>query len=231
MPEAATAVRIRASYGPGELAAFLDVPRRQLEHALAAEIVPAPDRPGRQRRWTHACATRLRRHAPEIRACLPPAPELEHLGAVRSAELLTTRLGQDVPSHALPELALLGHVPRAGSYKGHPLYDRRAVDTVEPELVTAAAATGQLLMTDAAARYLVLRPSDLDHLVRAGLLVAATKVRSSYQRRRAAPAVALYRLGDLDDLARDDSIDWTAVRDTPRGRPSPLAALPTAAGR
>ncbi|GAA1982959.1 hypothetical protein [Amycolatopsis minnesotensis] len=224
-----TAVRGRTSYGPGELARFLEVERRQFDYALAVGIVPGPDRHSRrQRRWTHRCAVRLRRTAPEIRACLPPAPELEHLGAVRSAELLADRLGHDVDPCVLPELALLGHVPRAGYYRGRPLYDRRAVDVVDGDLVTAAALTGRLVMGEEAARYLGIRAADLDHLVRAGRLVPATKVRSRYQRRRSAPAVALYRIGDLDELTTDDRIDWPAVRDTPRGRPSVLASLPTA---
>jgi hypothetical protein len=234
MPEqqTVTGVRPRSSYGIGELARFLDVDRRRLDHALTAEIVPAPDRYSpHQRRWTHACAVRLLRAVPEIRACLPPAPGLEHLGAVRSAELLAARLGHDVPAHVLPELALLGHVPRAGTYKGHALYDRRAVDQVDPDLVTVAAATGRLVMADEAAQYLVIRASDLDHLLRAGRLIPAIKVRSSYQPRREAPAVPLFRIGDLDTLARDDTIDWSAVRDTPRGQRSPLAALPTGGRR
>ncbi len=222
-------VKPKRSYGIGELAQLLDVPRRQLEHALAAEIVPAPDRYSRhQRRWTHACANRLHRNVPEIRACLPPAPELEHLGAWRSAELIADRLDQDVPAHVLPELALLGHVPRAGTYKGHPLYDRRAVDTVDGDLVAAAAITGQLLMTDEAANYLRTRAVEIEHLVRAGLLTVASKVRSQHQLRRQAPAVRLFRRADLEALNRHPDIDWTTVRNTPSGRRSPLAALPSA---
>jgi len=36
------------------------------------------------------------------------------------------------------------------------------------------------------------------------------------------------RTGDLDDLAARAGIAWQAVRATPPGRPSPLAALPSA---
>jgi hypothetical protein len=43
--------------------------------------------------------------------------------------------------------------------------------------------------------------------------------------------VPLYRTGDLDDLAALTDIDWTAVRATPAGHRSPLAALPTAPPR
>lgn len=226
MPEQSTVVKPKRSYGIGELAQLLDVPRRQLEHALAAEIVPAPDRYSRhQRRWTKACANRLRRNVPEIRACLPPAPDLEHLGAVRSAELIAARLGQDVFAYVLPELALLGHVPRAGTYKGYPLYDRRAVDTVDAHLVAAAAITGQLLMTDEAASYLRTRTVEIDHLVRAGFLTVASRAHSRHQRHRKFPTVRLFRRADLDDVNHNPDIDWAAVRKTPSGHRSPLAAL------
>ncbi|MGW7603159.1 hypothetical protein [Streptomyces antimycoticus] len=51
-----------------------------------------------------------------------------------------------------------------------------------------------------------------------------------WQRRRDVPAVPLFRRGDLDVLLHHPAIDWTAVRATPRGRPSPLARLTTCTG-
>jgi hypothetical protein len=39
------------------------------------------------------------------------------------------------------------------------------------------------------------------------------------------PAVALFRVGDLDVLLAYPAIDWDTVRSTPRSRPSPLARL------
>ncbi|MER6540483.1 hypothetical protein ABT215_43415 [Streptomyces sp900105755] len=37
----------------------------------------------------------------------------------------------------------------------------------------------------------------------------------------------LYRQADLNRATRSRRIDWAAVRATPKGRRSPLAALPT----
>lgn len=56
----------------------------------------------------------------------------------------------------------------------------------------------------------------------------ATYVHGRYQPRRTAPAVALYRLGDLDVLLAHPAIDWEEVPATPKGRPSALARLTTA---
>ena len=49
--------------------------------------------------------------------------------------------------------------------------------------------------------------------------------------RRNRPTVPLYRTGDLDDLTASADIDWDAVRCTPAGRRSPLAALSSPPGR
>ncbi|MFI2041026.1 hypothetical protein ACH470_41520 [Streptomyces bottropensis] len=86
-------------------------------------------------------------------------------------------------------------------------------------------------MRDAAARILGLRASDFDHLIRAGLLAHADTARSGWNRH---DVVLLYRQADLDRIARSRRIDGDAVRATPKGHRSPLAALPTqqqAAGR
>lgn len=81
---------------------------------------------------------------------------------------------------------------------------------------------GRLLTTDEVAEYLRVRRSDVDQLARRGWLVEVTRVHSGWQRRREAPLVPLYRVGDLDALLADPTIDWEAVRSIPRGRPSPL---------
>ncbi|MGJ5899387.1 hypothetical protein ACSCBZ_46730 [Streptomyces niveiscabiei] len=68
-----------------------------------------------------------------------------------------------------------------------------------------------------------MRPVDLDHLVRAGLLTHAdTAVSPTYK-----VVIKLYRQADLEHVQRLRRIDWHAVRATPPGRPSPLAQLPT----
>lgn len=53
---------------------------------------------------------------------------------------------------------------------------------------------------------------------------------SGWQRRRESPAVALFRVADLDVLRTYPAIDWNEVRATPTGKPSPLANLTTRSG-
>ena len=60
-----------------------------------------------------------------------------------------------------------------------------------------------------------------------GLLQPAGWGHGPYDRRDTC-SVPLYRTGNLDDLAASTDIDWQAVRSTPAGRRSPLAALPAA---
>ncbi|MER7623842.1 hypothetical protein [Streptomyces sp. NPDC126503] len=72
------------------------------------------------------------------------------------------------------------------------------------------------------------RNVDFTHLTRAGLLRPAVHVHSRFQPRSHAPAVPLYRYGDLQQLLTHPGIDWEEIRTTPKGRPSPLAYIPTA---
>ncbi|WP_251021244.1 hypothetical protein [Streptomyces sp. ISL-98] len=114
---------------------------------------------------------------------------------------------------------------------GHPLYCGLTLENFTDRRKAERASTaGQLHMRDAAARVLRIRASDFDHLVRAGLLTHAATARSGWNKH---DVVLLYRQADLDRLARSRRIDWDAVRVTPEGHRSPLAALPTqqAAGR
>lgn len=66
------------------------------------------------------------------------------------------------------------------------------------------------------AAYLLIRRSDFDHLVRAGLLEPAGWGRDPYDRRDTF-SVPLYRTGALDGLARRNDINWDAVRTPARG--------------
>jgi hypothetical protein len=88
--------------------------------------------------------------------------------------------------------------------------------------VECASAAGRLRIRDAAAEVLRVRQSDIDHLVQAGLLTHSEIVEGQHHTQ-----VRLYRQADLDRLARSLRIDWDAVRATPKGHRSPLAALPT----
>ena len=133
---------------------------------------------------------------------------------------------RSVHPDTLIELADLGVVPAAGHYKGHELYDGQALEAfTDRDLLITAVVKGRLRMADECAMYLRCRRSDLGHLISAGWLKPITHVRSSWQRRREAPAVPLYRTGDLDVLLVHLAIDWDEIRATPHGRPSPLTNL------
>ncbi|MER7623803.1 hypothetical protein [Streptomyces sp. NPDC126503] len=87
---------------------------------------------------------------------------------------------------------------------------------------------GRLLDRTSAARHLGVRDVDFTHLTRTGLLHPATYVHSRFQPRSHAPAVPLHCHGDLQQLLAHPGIDREEVRTTAKGRPSPLARIPTA---
>jgi hypothetical protein len=161
----------------------------------------------------------------QIRAAAGSVPDL---GAVRAAEVLSVRLGAVVTGNGVEELARRGLIPIAGHYKSHPLYDGQALEAFA-DVAAAIEATwaGHLRTADESAAYLRIRRSDLDHLVRAGLLASASWGHGPFDR-RGTFSVPLYRTGDLDDLAARPDINWAAVRVVRAGRRSLLAVLPTA---
>ena len=226
-------------YGPIQLAGHLGLAAWQLDRARAAELIPGPDRA--DRRWSGAVVDHLAARVDGIRAAVGTIPDL---GASRAAALLAERFGVDVDPDVLPELARMGLVPVAGEYHDHALYDGRALEAfTDRAALDQARVQGRLHTRAAAAAHLQIRPADVDHLVRAGLLTPVAWVHSSRQSRRARPAVALFRYGDLEALLRPDEpagppappgagtagagVDWDVVRATPAGRRSPLADLPT----
>ncbi|SFD74522.1 hypothetical protein [Streptomyces aidingensis] len=156
------------------------------------------------------------------------AEDVPNLGAHRAAELLTDRFGINVDPDILIELARTGLIPTAGTYKGHQLYNGQALAAfTDRDALERACDVGRLLTRDQAAAHLRIRTCDIAHLVRSGRLTPATYVCSSQQPRSWGPQVPLYRAGDLEELLAAPGIDWEAVRATPAGRRSPLAALPT----
>jgi hypothetical protein len=215
----------RRDYGPVQLAAYLGLHEFQLRRAIDDGLVPGPDRARGRGRWSACLADAALARAAEIRAAAGSVPDY---GAVRAAEELSRRLGMEVTADAVEELASRDLIPVTGYYKDNALYDGRAVERFTDTAAAASAARdGRLLTADESAAYLRIRRSDLDHLVRAGRLRHTRRGYSAWDR-RGAPTVSLYRTGDLDTLAAAPGIDWQAVRGTPRGRRSPLAALPTA---
>jgi hypothetical protein len=146
------------------------------------------------------------------------------VGSTRAEEHLAERFPTvTVHPGTAAELARRGHLPVVGDYHG-PLYCGLTLERgMDRRKVASASTAGQLHMRDAAASILGIRPADFEHLLRAGLLTHTDTARSHWK-----DLVLLYRQGDLERLLRSRSIDWDDVRNTPKGRRSPLAALPDA---
>jgi hypothetical protein len=107
-----------------------------------------------------------------------------------------------VTGDGVAELTRHGLLPVAGWYKGWPLHDGRVLEAFTDTGATAdATRAGQLHTADESAAYLRIRRSDLDHLIRAGLLAPADWGHGPFDRRDTF-SVPLYRTGDLDDLPR-----------------------------
>ncbi|CAM3313654.1 hypothetical protein [Stackebrandtia soli] len=162
--------------------------------------------------------------AADIDTILPTLGTVPDVGSVRATTVLTERLGIDVTGDAVTELGAQGHLPIVGDYKGHDVFCGRALETFDrPDLIGPAEETGRMLLIDDVAAELGVRRSDADHLVRAGLLTVHTATQTRW-----GTWIYRYRRGDVLALLDDSRIDWDTVRTTPRGRRSPLAALPTA---
>ena len=80
--------KARRDYGPVQLADHLGLARWQLDRALAAGLIPGPDRP--RGRWSAQVADAALAGIEAIRAAAGTVPDL---GAVRAAEILSGRLG------------------------------------------------------------------------------------------------------------------------------------------
>lgn len=212
-------------YGPIQILDRLRLSTWQIDRAMAAGLLDRPDPV--TGRWPADVVDAALDRREEIVAAVGSVPDV---GANRAADILAERFGIEVPAAVLLELDRRGLVPRVGDYKGYPLYCGRALEAfADRDALEAALRDGELHTADQAAEYLSIRRSDFDHLTRSGWLEEVDRVHSGWQRRREAPAVPLYRTGDLDVLLAHPAIDWAEVRATPRGRPSPLARLGTRA--
>jgi hypothetical protein len=218
-------VTARKDYGPVQLANFLGLEPWQFSRAREAALIPAPDRP--RSRWSGEAAQAALARIGGIVLAVGAIPDL---GAARAAEILSARLGVIVTADGVAELSRRGLLPVADYYKDWPLYDGRAIEAfADPDAAEEASRAGNLLIADDAAAYLRIRRCDFGHLIRAGLLKPADWGHGPWDRRDRF-SVPLYRTGDLDALAADPAIDWEAVRATPGGHRSPLAALPATLG-
>jgi hypothetical protein len=210
-----------SDFGPVQFPELLGLSTWEFERARRDDLIPSPDIDGR--RWSSAVAGTVLDRLDQIRDAIGTQPDV---GAWRAAEILAERFGVEVESATVMELGRMELVPVRGSYKGHDLYDGRALEQfADREALEAAARSGRLYTADQAMEYLQVGRADLGHLVRTGWLVEVHRVHSSHQRRREHPAVPLYRRGDLDELLAHPDIPWEQVRATPRGRPSALAKL------
>ncbi|GAB3765680.1 hypothetical protein [Microlunatus parietis] len=210
-------------YGLVQLARRLGFEQWQVERARELVWIPSPDVDGR--RWSAAVVDRLAGQVDEIRAGIGSIPDL---GATRAAAVLADRFGIAVTPDAVVELGRRGRLTGAGSYKDARLFSGLGLQYFDDrDALVEAIRVGRCVLADDAARFMEIRRTDFDHLVRARLLVPARWTWSRWQPRRAEPDVALYRVGDLETLLADERIDWAAVRSTPAGRRSPLADLPT----
>ncbi|MFB7341286.1 hypothetical protein ACFCZ6_14610 [Streptomyces hydrogenans] len=220
MPD--TPKKTPADYGPQQLAAHLGFEQWRFERALDLGLIPPADTNGGYR-WSAAAVDALAAQADDIRKATGTLPDL---GATRAAEHLADRFGLPADADTVAELARAGHLPRVGDFKGHTLYDGLTLERfTDRDALARAHRDGRLLDRHQAAEHMGIRPVDLAHLIRAGLLRPATHVRSRYQSRRSHPAIALYRRGTLDTLLADPAVDWDTVRATPKGGRSPLTAL------
>lgn len=208
-------------YGPYQFPDRLGLPLWAFERALRDGLIPSAD--PATGRWPASAFDVTLAALDQIKAAVGTQPDV---GAGRAASILSARFGIDVPSDALLELDRTGLIPCVGDYKGHLLYDGRALERFSDRAaLERAMKDGRLLTRDAAAEYLQIRRSDLEHLVDAQWLEPTTWVHSGWQRRSSSPKIPLFRTADLDVLLAHPAIDWDEVRATPPGRPSPLAML------
>lgn len=210
-----TRIQWRDHYGPRQLWDLLGLTEWQIERL--GKAIPSPDVPGGY--WSQAVAKRLHRRRAALAVRAGTIPDV---GAHRAAEILSVRLGVPVSTDAVRELSRTGVIPAAGSYKGHRLYDGRAIEAFDDMAVlNQAEIDGYLMPTKEAMTLLGCRERDWRHLLDKGWLAPRLHVPGQFRTR-----VALFRAGDLRDLRSHPDIDWDAVRAVPAGHRSALAALP-----
>ncbi|MFF1716522.1 hypothetical protein [Streptomyces sp. NPDC058268] len=206
------------TYGPLQFPDRVGLEVWQFERAQRLGLIPKPDTKGG--RWSAEVFDAALSRIDSIKQATGTLPDL---GATRVEQHLAERFSMTVHPGTAYELARRGHLPVRGEFHGHPLYCGLALEHLrDRRKVERASTAGHLLMRDAAAKALGVREADFGHLVRAGLLRHAATAEGWFH-----SEVRLYRQADLDRLLRSRRIDWSAVKATPKGSRSPLAALPT----
>jgi hypothetical protein len=177
-------------YGPYQFPDRLGLPLWAFERALRDGLIPSAD--PATGRWPASAFDAALADLDRIKAAVGTQPDV---GAGRAADILSARFGIDVPSDVLLELDRMGLIPCVGDYKDYPLYDGRALEKFSARAALERAMTdGRLLTRDAAAEYLRIRRSDLEHLIAAQWLEPVAWVHSGWQRRRSIPKVPLFRV-------------------------------------
>jgi hypothetical protein len=211
----------RTGYGPHQLRDVLGLFEWQYLRARESGTIPVPDSAGGK--WSRQLVKELYARRVGIRRSAGTVPDL---GARSAAGILADRLGIDVLTHAVHELAWQGLLLVVGEYRDKPLYCGRTLETwTAVGEVETANVVGERLVADDAAGRLGVRRTDFDHLVRLGWIVAVAWGRGPFTANRGTPDVPLYRAGDLTALLSEPGIDWDAVRAVHKGGKSPLAGL------
>ncbi|MFE4660926.1 hypothetical protein ACFRFJ_30070 [Streptomyces hydrogenans] len=215
---------MRETYDEDQAASRLRVPVPAWRWATASGVAPAADAgPGL---WSRAAVENA--DAEAVRASLRRA------GASWAADRLTAALGDPLP-RCRPRVtpAAIGHLTRAGLLVylgGEPAYPDVHADQVAalarrrdlPALLDRHVPLGP----DQAAVRLGVRRTDLDHVVRLGWLTPTTTVDVDYKHYGGVTTIPLYSAEDVALLpVTRPSVDWHALRATPAGRRSLLAAL------
>ncbi|MFJ6940926.1 hypothetical protein [Streptomyces sp. NPDC101132] len=224
----------RAEYDEGQAAGRLRVRRPEFRWAVHTGAVPAGD--VRAGVWSRAAVEAM--DAGAIRAGLPCV-----LSGRGAADRLAAALGTPNPApgqgpaqvtvFAVREMVTAGLLTDLSGDPAQPALhpDQVAALAARPDLAALLAEAVPLGPDQAAAR-LGVRRSTWDHVVRLGWVRHAQEVKVRFGAARGGTvSIPLYRAGDIDRLPADHpEVDWPALRAAPKGRRSPLAALPTPAG-
>ncbi|QHC33862.1 hypothetical protein [Streptomyces sp. HF10] len=218
-----TTLKALRDYGPRQFGNRLGFSEWQFERARRLDLIPAADLGGR---WSADVFNDVVARLDAVRAAVGTVPDI---GADRAEKYLAERFpGLTVHAGTAAELSRRGHLPRRGEFKGHTLYCGLTLERfTDRRKVARASAAGRTYTRDDAAAALGLRAADFDHLLRAGLLTHSETTVSAWYK---GVVVKLYRQADLDRVLRSSSVDFDAVRATPKGHQSPLAKLPTRTG-
>lgn len=223
----------RAALNPAALAERLGIAEWQVVRAHRDGILPQKDR---SVGWSADLSDRIvAEHAGKTTELVDRIGRIPDGGVYETAKHLAAALGLDRPlaGDTVRELERLGCIKSRVKADGWSSFDGRSVEAFTRSesfaaIVAGADVTGRSMMADDVAAELRVRRSDVDHLVRSGLLKPMRVGLTGHVSKSKDPGLPLYRAGDVAALFVGSGIDWDAVRATPKGHRSPLAKLPDA---